>query len=1540
MAFTSSILNTQIATGEVIIAGDQYVNSGGIANLMTIRASGNQFIYYGGNANSTTIYSGGAQFVAGAATMTIINSSGIQRVGDSGTATTTIINNGGVQLVFSNGMANSATINNGGYQEIADNAKASATIINSGGSQYVSANGTANVTTINSGGRQEIGYGGNAATAMINSGGAQRILAGGAATGVTINSGGVQFVDGRATTTVINSGGAQYVNSGGTASLSVVKSNGLLMVGAGGSAIGFNVSSGGIFGWDFNTVLSGKINGVAVTSSSGNSSFNLFLNGASQYVSTGETAEGTNVNSGGIQHVRRGGVANNAIVNSSGAQHVSSGGSANNTIINNGGVQEVYYYGTANDAIINNGGAQRVSSGGNVNNATVNNGGDLFVDDYGQVTGVLTVAGGHVTMTNASAVAGLTAIEYVLSGANANDTLITVNEGIAGSGAATYSLDLNDAVQGTYFLTESANLTGMTGKIFTIEYNDQTISLQVGSTYSFSNGNSIKLSIFDATIDRLLANVTGDFIAPSVPVTLTQHAAGAVATLDWADSTDSTSGMQGYSIEYATNNLFTDATAASSTASNVNLDFTGITGIATYYWHVKAQDNAGNWSDWSNASSFVVTPADIGANTWQTAKNISVLDNWVGLGDPADCYKLTMTSAGTLTLNLSGLSGDANLSLLDSKGMVLKTSVNKGNLSETITNYALLGGTYYVNVAPADAGKGGVNTNYTLTHNEIYSPTDIGANTWQAAKDIATLDNWVGFGDPADYYKLTMTGAGALTLNLTGLTGGDANLSLLDSKGKVLKTSSNKGTLSEAITNYALLGGTYYINVAPSDAGKGGVNTNYTLTHTENYFPADKAANTWQTATAIATLDNWVGLGDPADCYKLTMNKAGTLTLNLTGLTGDANLSLLDSKGKVLKTSVNKGNLNESIANFLLDGGTYYVNVAPATGVNSASYTLTHTENYFPTDLASNYWQAAKNITTLDNWVGYGDPADCYKLTMTAAGTITLNLTGLTGDANLSLLDSNGKELKTSANRGNTSESIANYLLLGGTYYVKVAPAANVNSATYTLTHTENYFPADKAANTWQTATAIATLDNWVGYGDPADCYKLVMTGAGALTLNLTGLTGDANLSLLDSKGKVLKSSTNKGNLSESIAGLYLSAGTYYVNVAPATNVNSATYLLTHTENYCPADKAANTWQTANAIATLDNWVGFGDAADCYKLVMTGAGALTLNLTGLTGDVNLSLLDSKGKVLKSSTNKGNLSESIANYALLGGTYYVNVAPATGVNKATYTLTHTENYCPTDKAANTWQTANAIATLDNWVGFGDAADCYKLTMTGNGILSLNMTGLTGDANLSLLDSKGKVLKTSANKANAAETITADLLAGTYYVNVAPATGVNNATYTLTHAEKYCPADAGGNSFDTASALSNGTVHEWLGFGDKEDYYKFEVTANDTTGTASLSGFTSDINLFVYNSNHKQVAASTKTGLTGEQVTGKLKIGTYYFKVMLAGTAATEYNLNFNLTPPAVAAGGLQLFSSASPLTGSSDAIGSSDPLKKNQGMLAS
>ena len=350
-----------------------------------------------------------------------------------------------------------------------------------------------------------------------------------------------------------------------------------------------------------------------------------------------------------------------------------------------------------------------------------------------------------------------------------------------------------------------------------------------------------------------------------------------------------------------------------------------------------------------------------------------------------------------------------------------------------------------------------------------------------------------------------------------------------------------------------------------------------------------------------------------------------------------------------------------------------------------------------------------------------------------------------------------------------------------------------MNDASYTLTHTEKYTPADTAANTWQTAKKIDDgADNWVGFGDTADFYKLTMTNAGTLTLGLSGLTGNADLSLLSATGGVLKTSSNAGTNPEAITNVLLLAGTYYVKVAAGFGVNDANYTLTHTEKYTPADKAANDYKTAQDISNLDNWVGFGDAADFYKLTMTNAGMLTLGLTGLTGNADLSLLNSAGTAIKTSSNTGITPETINNVALLAGTYYVKVAAGYGVNDASYNLSNTVSYFPGDtydKAGNTIATAKLVdaPTQTGWVGFGDTDDYYRFDLATAAIGTLRLHDMTGgNVDLTLYNSKGIQLKKSANPGVLEDTLTSTLTAGTYYARVNAVSG--NIDYTLDFSKK--------------------------------------------------------------------------------------------------------------------------------------------------------
>ncbi|MEO8442053.1 MAG: PPC domain-containing protein, partial [Betaproteobacteria bacterium] len=107
-------------------------------------------------------------------------------------------------------------------------------------------------------------------------------------------------------------------------------------------------------------------------------------------------------------------------------------------------------------------------------------------------------------------------------------------------------------------------------------------------------------------------------------------------------------------------------------------------------------DGAGN----STAAAATVT---VGATP-------TVVNDWVGATDTSDYYKLTLPSAGNLHLNLSGLTANADLGLLNSTGASIASSANAAAANETITR-SVAAGTYYALVTPAN----GSNTGYALS---------------------------------------------------------------------------------------------------------------------------------------------------------------------------------------------------------------------------------------------------------------------------------------------------------------------------------------------------------------------------------------------------------------------------------------------------------------------------------------------------------------------------------------------------------------------------------------------------------------------------------------------------------------------------------------------------------------------------------------------------------------------------------------------------------------------------------------------------------
>ncbi len=310
------------------------------------------------------------------------------------------------------------------------------------------------------------------------------------------------------------------------------------------------------------------------------------------------------------------------------------------------------------------------------------------------------------------------------------------------------------------------------------------------------------------------------------------------------------------------------------------------------------------------------------------------------------------------------------------------------------------------------------------------------------------------------------------------------------------------------------------------------------------------------------------------------------------------------------------------------------------------------------------------------------------------------------------------------------------------------------------------------------------TFTDWVGSTDTNDYYRFDIGTASNFNLNLTGLSADADVQLLNSAGTILQGAYAGGTSSEYIS-RQLSAGTYYARVYRFSG--DTTYNLAL--NATPLDYAGNILSTARNIGTLSgtrsftDWVGSVDTNDYYRFDVSTTRNFSLSLTGLSADANVRLLNSAGTVLQGAYLTGNSAESISRQ-LGAGTYYAQVYRASGNTNYSLSLSAT----PLDYAGNTLSAARNVGTLvgsrtlTDWVGSVDTNDYYRFYVGTTSNFRLNLTGLSADANVRLLNSAGSVLQGSYLTGNSAESISRQLSAGTYYAQVYRASG--DTTYNLT------------------------------------------------------------------------------------------------------------------------------------------------------------
>ena len=495
----------------------------------------------------------------------------------------------------------------------------------------------------------------------------------------------------------------------------------------------------------------------------------------------------------------------------------------------------------------------------------------------------------------------------------------------------------------------------------------------------------------------------------------------------------------------------------------------------------------------------VLAGVKLGGNADGTLTSTKVLEQeWVGYGDAVDYQKLVFQHAGSYTFTTSGLSGKVKLTVysVDANGKqksLKSITVNSG--TGTIKDLLLEANTnYYIAVESTDAKKGASIDYEVSVGGKVFNHDKNGLanNSFDQARALPVLtvtgnadgtlgstpvlaDEWVGYGDAADWQKLTFTDAGSYTFTVSGLSQ-KAKLTVysVDANGKLKSMKSitvnapKSGVASGTIKDLLMLAGTtYYIAVEAPDWKKG-VGTDYELNVSGNVFNHAKnnlANNSYDqvkgqsvtpiTGNADGTLsttpllaDEWVGYGDSVDFQKLTFTNAGSYTFTVSGVSQKVKLTVysVDANGKlksmksITVNAPKSGVASGTIQNLLMEAGKdYYVAVeAPdwKKGVGT-DYDLTVNGNVFnhaKNNLANNSDEQVKDqsVTPItgnadgtlsttpllaDEWVGYGDSVDFQKITLANDGTYSFTVSGVSQKVKLTVygVDAKGnlKSLKS-----------------------------------------------------------------------------------------------------------------------------------------------------------------------------------------------------------------------------------------------------------------------------------------------------------------------------------------------------------------------------------------------------------------------------------------------------------------------------------------------------------------------------------------------
>ena len=932
-----------------------------------------------------------------------------------------------------------------------------------------------------------------------------------------------------------------------------------------------------------------------------------------------------------------------------------------------------------------------------------------------------------------------------------------------------------------------------------------------------------------------------------------------------------------------------------------------------------------------------------------------------GVRDLQDLYKFTLSKDSEVDITLDQLKRNANVEILDDDGStVLFQSTEENRKRENITEN-LESGDYFIRVYP----EGDDRTKYRLgvsadALTDEKDTTDTAKELGNIGLEEVTEIDRIGFGrgknrDQEDYYKFGINEKSDFFLTLDQLKG-NANVEVLDGDGStILYQSNNSGRKREKI-NEELEPGDYFVRVTPQGAARTDYRLGLSADVLSNEQDDQEPGISLGAVTELTPVSKTGKLGankDRVDWYNFSVPIESDVNLTLDRLRQDLNLEIYDEGGELVDDGKKTGRKAEKIELEGLEPGTYNVKVFP-NGSAKSNYrlgitaTAPYVDDYASVEEALDFGNIPIGETRVFNGEmgrtegrSGRDTEDWVSFTIDEESLVDIDLTRLRQNIDMILYDDEGTtNLNSSRNKGRKSENIAE-ILEEGTYHVQILPKGNSRS---NYRFSVNAEPIPEPRQEFTVGDLLSLEDGYSirgekigftsgGIRNVIDRHLFSISDERNVEIDLTGLKRNANITLYDDNGTFLLESRKGGRRNENISDT-LDPGDYYVDVEPQNRAKTK-YNLDIFASGSSVDLDGGPVPETSLYNDLGNLtedyskidnVGFGsgssrDEVDYYKFELSEEKNLGISLNKLSADadIDLELLDSSGSLIKDSRKGGKKNEKIEE-ELEPGTYYVGVEPK-GNARGNYTLNimvpepgsvDDDGGRPPENVTDigvltSYEEKDSIGRREN--SYRDVNDYRKFTLSAKSSVDINLTDLTGNANLQLIDSDGStVLKTSANGGRKDENINLTLEADDYYVRVFPR-GAAKTNYSLNMSaseigesiDNEPPGIALGTVTVGADPLTQGGD---LGFTeggvvDTKDYYSFDITQAGFVDI-KLDGLSYNADLKLYDETGEvELGSSNNSGNTSEEINSFLSADTTYVVGVFGLGNQTFYDLSISL-----------------------------------------